>query len=92
MRSNFSSQNPFHLAVPVHCMIKGTSLHKIIKHILNLDVMEIAREFYGNVLELTEGRRSENKWQDYNIFGHQLVCHYVGENYKGVDYFNPGFY
>ena len=49
-----------------------------------------AREFYGSVLELAEGRRSEDKWQDYNIFGHQLVCHYVGDDYKGSDYFNPG--
>lgn len=21
--------------------------------------------------------------------GHQIVCHYVGENYRGVDYTNP---
>ena len=63
--------NPFHIAIPVHC------IHK-------------AREFYGGVLELAEGRRSENKWQDYSLFGNQLVCHYVGEKYRASDYYNPG--
>jgi extradiol dioxygenase family protein len=36
-----------------------------------------------------EGRRSENKWQDYSLYGHQLVCHYVGDNYRCIDYYNP---
>ena len=39
--------------------------------------MDAAREFYGGVLGLKEGRRSQDKWQDYSLFGHQLVCHYV---------------
>jgi len=51
--------------------------------------MNSAREFYGNVLGLPEGRRSEDKWQDYSLFGHQLVCHFVGENYRCADFFNP---
>lgn len=33
------------------------------------------RNFYTNVLNLDEGRSSEN-WVDYNFFGHQLVIHY----------------
>lgn len=33
-----------------------------------------AREFYGNVLGLTEGR-TDDQWIDYNFFGHQLVAH-----------------
>ena len=48
-----------------------------------------ARQFYGGVLGLKEGRRSESKWQDYSLFGHQIVCHYVGSNYRCIDYFNP---
>lgn len=36
-----------------------------------------------------EGRRSENKWQDYSLWGHQIVCHYVGESYRCTDYYNP---
>jgi uncharacterized protein len=40
-------------------------------------------------LGLKEGRRSENKWQDYSLEGHQIVCHFVGEHYRCIDYFNP---
>lgn len=62
--------NPFHLAVPVHCMTS-------------------ARSFYGDILGLVEGRRAGDKWQDYSLFGHQIVCHYVGEDYRCLDYYNP---
>ena len=51
--------------------------------------MTAARAFYGGILGLAEGRRSEDKWQDYSLFGHQLVCHYVGEDYKCLDFYNP---
>jgi extradiol dioxygenase family protein len=51
--------------------------------------MKEARNFYGNVLGLKEGRRDESKWQDYSLSGHQLVCHYVGENYRCQDHYNP---
>lgn len=47
-----------------------------------------ARQFYGNILGCTEGRRSK-KWQDYNFHGHQIVCHLVDSSYRHVDYFNP---
>lgn len=47
-----------------------------------------AKEFYGNVLGCAEGRASE-KWQDYSLHGHQIVCHWVGNDYRCVDYFNP---
>ena len=38
--------------------------------------LKAAKEFYGGVLSLPEGR-SSSKWQDYNLFGHQLVVHEV---------------
>ena len=38
---------------------------------------------------LQEGRRSEDKWQDYSMYGHQLVCHFVGESYRCADFYNP---
>lgn len=38
---------------------------------------------------MKEGRRSEDKWQDYSLGGHQIVCHFVGEDYHCRDYFNP---
>ena len=51
--------------------------------------MQAARDFYGGILNLVEGRRSGDKWQDYSLFGHQLVCHYVGETYRCQDFYNP---
>jgi hypothetical protein len=48
-----------------------------------------ARDFYGGILGLAEGRRSGDKWQDYSLYGHQIVCHYVGESYLCNDYYNP---
>jgi len=49
----------------------------------------VAREFYGGVLGLAEGRRDGDKWQDYSLAGHQLVCHYVGSEYRATDYWSP---
>ena len=37
------------------------------------DIAE-ARDFYGRVLGCPEGR-SSIAWVDFNLFGHQLVCH-----------------
>ena len=34
-----------------------------------------SRNFYGQVLELEEGRSSDH-WVDFNFFGHQLVIHF----------------
>ncbi len=50
--------------------------------------LEIAKDFYGNVLGCAEGRSSE-KWQDYSLNGHQIVCHWVGNDYRCIDYHNP---
>mmetsp|Transcript_13186 Transcript_13186/g.17087 ORF Transcript_13186/g.17087 Transcript_13186/m.17087 type:complete len:177 (-) Transcript_13186:176-706(-) len=47
-----------------------------------------AKKFYGGVLGCSEGRSSD-KWQDYSLGGHQIVCHWVGEDYRCIDYFNP---
>lgn len=35
-----------------------------------------ARAFYGGVLACAEGRSSD-RWIDFDLFGHQLVCHRV---------------
>jgi extradiol dioxygenase family protein len=37
------------------------------------DIAE-ARAFYGGLLDCPEGR-SDAAWVDFNLFGHQLVCH-----------------
>eukprot|EP00815_Leptocylindrus_aporus_P008374 CAMPEP_0116059236 /NCGR_PEP_ID=MMETSP0322-20121206/5672_1 /TAXON_ID=163516 /ORGANISM="Leptocylindrus danicus var. apora, Strain B651" /LENGTH=182 /DNA_ID=CAMNT_0003543571 /DNA_START=178 /DNA_END=726 /DNA_ORIENTATION=+ len=50
--------------------------------------LELAKEFYANVLGCVEGRSSE-KWQDYSLHGHQIVAHWVGEDYRCQDYYNP---
>ena len=36
--------------------------------------LEEARNFYGQILGCAEGR-SSNSWIDFNLYGHQLVCH-----------------
>ena len=41
--------------------------------------LDAAKDFYGNVLGCKEGRSSE-KWQDYSLNGHQIVCHWVGKS------------
>ena len=47
-----------------------------------------AKAFYGGVLGCKEGRSSE-KWQDYSLYGHQIVAHWAGEDYRCQDYYNP---
>jgi extradiol dioxygenase family protein len=41
-----------------------------------VDDLDRAREFYGAVLGLTEGR-SDTAWVDWTFHGHQLVTHVV---------------
>lgn len=36
--------------------------------------LEEARRFYGGVLGCAEGR-SDERWVDFNLYGHQFVCH-----------------
>ena len=50
--------------------------------------LELAREFYGSVLGLSEGRSSKS-WIDYSLDGHQIVCHLTKASYRGQDHFNP---
>ena len=39
-----------------------------------VDNIQKARDFYGGVFSLTEGR-SNDLWVDWNFYGHQLVTH-----------------
>jgi len=39
-----------------------------------VDDLAAAREFYGGLLGCREGR-SADRWIDFDLFGHQLVCH-----------------
>jgi len=50
--------------------------------------LNLAKNFYGKVLGCAEGRSSE-KWQDYSLHGHQIVCHWAGNDYRCQDYYNP---
>lgn len=50
-----------------------------------------ARRFYGETLGCSEGR-SDTTWVDFNLYGHQLVCHLnpsLGKNGKIASHFNP---
>jgi hypothetical protein len=40
--------------------------------------LEECREFYRNVLKMEEGR-SDEKWVDFNFYGHQFVIHETGQ-------------
>ena len=55
---------------------------------LPVHCMKEARAFYGGILGCEEGRSSV-KWQDYSLHGHQLVCHWAGDDYRCTDYYNP---
>lgn len=50
-----------------------------------------ARRFYSGVVGCAEGR-SAGSWVDFNLFGHQFVCHLnldLGPKGKVESYFNP---
>jgi hypothetical protein len=53
------------------------------------DIIE-ARRFYGETLGCSEGRSDEH-WVDFNLYGHQFVCHLnpsLGKDGKLVSHFN----
>jgi len=50
-----------------------------------------ARDFYKGVLGCAEGRSSDH-WVDFDLFGHQLVCHLnpgLGPGGRIASHFNP---
>jgi uncharacterized protein len=50
-----------------------------------------ARTFYKNVLGCSEGR-SASHWVDFNLYGHQFVCHLnpaLGKDGRITSHFNP---
>lgn len=49
--------------------------------------LEDARHFYGQVLGCPEGR-SASHWIDFNLLGHQLVCH-LAPDYQAESHSNP---
>jgi uncharacterized protein len=54
------------------------------------DIAE-ARRFYGGVLGCAEGR-SDRDWVDFDLYGHQLVCHLnprLGSEGRIGAHFNP---
>jgi extradiol dioxygenase family protein len=60
---------------------------------LALQVRDIAeaRHFYKTVLGCTEGR-SDVQWVDFNLYGHQLVCHLnpsLGPHGRISSHYNP---
>lgn len=49
--------------------------------------ISVANAFYGETLGCPRGRSSDT-WTDFNLFGHQLVCHEVKSNQRTLAY-NP---
>lgn len=41
--------------------------------------LKTSRQFYGEMLGFREGR-SDEKWVDYDLFGHQFVIHETGSS------------
>jgi uncharacterized protein len=53
--------------------------------------LEEARRFYGDILGCREGRSAEH-WIDFNLYGHQFVCHLnpnLGTHGRLANHFNP---
>ena len=51
--------------------------------------LEKSKSFYIDVLGCSEGR-SDSKWTDLNLFGHQLVLHEIPKNeFLKESFFNP---
>jgi len=55
-------------------MSKGSQTMRPFHLAIVVDDLAEARRFYGEVLGCPEGR-SDSHWVDFNMFGHQLVCH-----------------
>jgi extradiol dioxygenase family protein len=53
-----------------------------------VDDLDKAREFYGGVLALDEGRSADN-WVDWNFYGHQVVTHVAGKDSDRAAAHNP---
>lgn len=53
-----------------------------------VDDIDTAREFYGGVLGLGQGR-SDTLWIDWNFYGHQLVTHQTPGGSPGPAGHNP---
>lgn len=54
------------------------------------DIAE-SRHFYSGTLGCEEGRSAEN-WVDFNLYGHQFVCHLnpdIGKHGKLASHYNP---
>ena len=51
--------------------------------------LTIAREFYSKTLGFVEGR-SDEKWIDFNFYGHQLVIHDIGKKTTSKNNFVDG--
>ncbi len=48
-----------------------------------VDDLDAARSFYGALLGCPEGR-SDNRWVDFDFFGHQIVAHLCDSNEDNV--------
>ncbi len=53
-----------------------------------VDDLAAAREFYGGLLGCREGR-SADRWIDFDLFGHQFVCHLQPTTHKNFGASNP---
>jgi hypothetical protein len=81
--SRTTDQKPEHSYTILSEPAPGSPFH----HAFPVHDLQLAKEFYGIVLGCVEGR-SSTKWQDYSLHGHQLVAHWVGNDYRCQDYYS----
>ncbi|KAL7449865.1 hypothetical protein ACHAWC_001873 [Mediolabrus comicus] len=85
---SISSSTPTHEAETKYVTLDNPAPGSPFHYAFPVHSLDEAKQFYGTVLGCKEGRSSE-KWQDYSLNGHQIVCHWVGDSYRCVDYYNP---
>jgi len=49
--------------------------------------VQLARTFYRDIMGCPEGR-SDEKWVDFDMYGHQFVIHYKPKNYNDGNHTN----
>ena len=89
----YRASNKTNTTVDDHTIFKMNDSSELNPFHLAIQVRDLAeaREFYGSVLECPKGRSAKN-WVDFNLCGHQLVCHLnetIGMNGKVKSHKNP---
>ena len=89
--------SPFHYAFPVHDLEAAKTFYGTILGCAEGRSSEKVRLCINFALVIKFARHLQRlssfarlvKWQDFSLHGHQIVCHWVGNDYRCTDYYNP---